>query len=450
MRIPFVDTRRKNKEARSLIENAQHKYDSAQKRMDRQRQATSKRLETLGAIKLDMWSNDIGEFLDVYRFFKEVKIEGKIIGKEMMKIPVKPDWNINEMQKVSMNATEVVQGGLASLSAGALAGVASYGAVSMLGTASTGTAISTLSGAAAHSATLAWFGGGAVSAGGAGIGGGILALGGIVMVPVLLVADSILYAKADEKLAKARQIYQEAKLAAEKMNTVTDFMLHAENLSDGYIAFLQEFRKIYGSLLHEVKKLAAEIQNGTVGGSKASFDRLSLPQKKLLQITWLMTQILYHVLKAPLLTKRGNIHRNAELTLSAAREAAGELTAAYRMGNEVSEATVGKIANIGKKETLSQKIQSFFSDALPRVGGSGKFASKISGWNQNFLHSGTLGYVSLAMFILSVTGFLSFMVVRGLLWLFACYAAYPGVALNAKPNVRIAAAMIVFVIGLIL
>ena len=48
------------------------------------------------------------------------------------------------------------------------------------GTASTGTAISSLSGAVATKAALAWLGGGALSAGGAGIAGGqaLLALAG--------------------------------------------------------------------------------------------------------------------------------------------------------------------------------------------------------------------------------------------------------------------------------
>ena len=49
--------------------------------------------------------------------------------------------------------------------------------VASLGTASTGTAISTLSGAAATKATLAWLGGGAIAAGGLGIAGGAVVLG---------------------------------------------------------------------------------------------------------------------------------------------------------------------------------------------------------------------------------------------------------------------------------
>jgi hypothetical protein len=52
-----------------------------------------------------------------------------------------------------------------------MAGFAAFGSVGMLATASTGTAIGTLSGAAATNATLAWLGGGALSAGGFGMAG---------------------------------------------------------------------------------------------------------------------------------------------------------------------------------------------------------------------------------------------------------------------------------------
>lgn len=50
----------------------------------------------------------------------------------------------------------MVNAGLGSLAAGTLAGVAAYGGASMFAAASTGTAISTLSGAAATKATLAF------------------------------------------------------------------------------------------------------------------------------------------------------------------------------------------------------------------------------------------------------------------------------------------------------
>lgn len=72
--------------------------------------------------------------------------------------------------------------------AGAALAAGSWSMVALVGSASTGTAISTLSGVAATNATLAWFGGGALAAGGAGMAGGTLVLGGVALLPVMAIA----------------------------------------------------------------------------------------------------------------------------------------------------------------------------------------------------------------------------------------------------------------------
>ena len=66
---------------------------------------------------------------------------------------------------------------VARLVGGAGAPVVVSTLVASLGTASTGAAISTLSGAAATKATLAWLGGGTLAVGGLGVAGGVVALG---------------------------------------------------------------------------------------------------------------------------------------------------------------------------------------------------------------------------------------------------------------------------------
>ena len=60
---------------------------------------------------------------------------------------------------------------------GAFGSTAAMSVATVLGTASTGTAIRTVSGAAATNAALAWLGGGAVATGGAGVAGGSFILG---------------------------------------------------------------------------------------------------------------------------------------------------------------------------------------------------------------------------------------------------------------------------------
>jgi len=85
-------------------------------------------------------------------------------------------------------------------SAGAVSGsslaIGSWTMVTVLGTATTGTAIGTLSGVAAFNATLAWFGGGALAAGGAGMAGGMMVLGGIVAFPFIIFWGFTIHKKA--------------------------------------------------------------------------------------------------------------------------------------------------------------------------------------------------------------------------------------------------------------
>lgn len=72
-------------------------------------------------------------------------------------------------------AATVATGGIVVASAGTIAAAA--GSAGLLGTASTGTAISTLSGAALESAALAKIGGGALAVGGSGMAGGTTVIG---------------------------------------------------------------------------------------------------------------------------------------------------------------------------------------------------------------------------------------------------------------------------------
>ncbi|MGQ4330689.1 helix-turn-helix domain-containing protein [Streptomyces hayashii] len=95
------------------------------------------------------------------------------------------------------NAIRDAAAGAAVGAVGAAAGgAAAYGAftaAALFGTASTGTAISTLSGVAATNATLALLGGGTLAAGGAGMAGGILLLTGMVAAPAAALAAAGFY-----------------------------------------------------------------------------------------------------------------------------------------------------------------------------------------------------------------------------------------------------------------
>ena len=118
---------------------------------------------------------------------------------------------------------QLLAGGAGGAAAGAAVGsAAAYGtfvAVASFGTASTGAAISGLSGVAATNAALAWLGGGTLAAGGAGVVGGTMALATIVAAPaVILFAGGLwLMTKRNRKQQQelATQLNEaEAELAA--------------------------------------------------------------------------------------------------------------------------------------------------------------------------------------------------------------------------------------------
>jgi hypothetical protein len=85
------------------------------------------------------------------------------------------------------DVTTGISGLIGAVGAGASAQAAALWGVSTFASASTGTAITSLSGAAAQNAALAWFGGGSLAAGGGGVAAGSAVLGAVAVVPGLLI-----------------------------------------------------------------------------------------------------------------------------------------------------------------------------------------------------------------------------------------------------------------------
>jgi hypothetical protein len=137
---------------------------------------------------------------------------------------------------VSMGAGQSVV--LAALGAGGV-----YSAVGALASASTGTAIATLSGAAATNATLAWLGGGSLAAGGMGVAGGMLVLGGLVAGPALAITGFTLANKAEEALTRAEEYAAEVKRKIAEIEQIHVML-------DGIIANIEECETALDRLMH--------------------------------------------------------------------------------------------------------------------------------------------------------------------------------------------------------
>lgn len=184
--------------AERIGKRAQKKHEEAISNLESARQSTNAYLEDLGRIKAEVFQNQFKFLVD---FSKKLK------GRSTAKLenfneffdPIK----LQHIEKQISGALELDKMMGSSAISGALTGLAAYGSVGLLGTASTGTAIATLSGAAAKSATLAWLGGGSLAAGGLGVAGGMAVLGGVVLGPALAISGFMMASKAEEALTKA-------------------------------------------------------------------------------------------------------------------------------------------------------------------------------------------------------------------------------------------------------
>ena len=166
--VKSVSAHTKNANAKQIVAEAQNIYDEAREMLEEQRTCTAECLKRLGALKVDIWSKEMNDFIRTFRAFKNVRMESDVAGDERLKLKCQGTENLKNMEVAALKATEIARAGVASLGTGVLAGIASYGGAMMFASASTGTAIASLSGVAATNATLAWFGGGALTAGGLG------------------------------------------------------------------------------------------------------------------------------------------------------------------------------------------------------------------------------------------------------------------------------------------
>jgi hypothetical protein len=193
-------------EADALIESSKKEYEKAKNILDEKIQRSNKLKEDLNKFKVDIYSKDINGLIDIInkiKFAKDQQID-YLDGKKIIYLD---DTEISNMKATALTATEIMSQVSHGVNFAAAAASGTLAFASQFGVASTGTAISGLSGAAATNATFAWLGGGAIVAGGGGMALGTVVLGGITILPATMLM-SWNYAKHSEKcLTKAKEFY---------------------------------------------------------------------------------------------------------------------------------------------------------------------------------------------------------------------------------------------------
>ncbi len=131
------------------------------------------------------------------------------------------------------------------MKAGASTALGAWALAQTFAAASTGTAISGLSGAAASSATLAWFGGGSLAAGGLGMAGGAAVLGGIVAVPTLGIMALLAHRQANRRIAEIEKESARLESAMDDMRKLELVVRIAEQRASELIGVVEKSREAY-------------------------------------------------------------------------------------------------------------------------------------------------------------------------------------------------------------
>ena len=290
-----VDAKSDFDSAKQWDKKTQMLYDKANNELKSAHDNAKQAMKSLGESKFKIYENSIIPFVECFSKIKNIDFDDSRLLDANKLHQITTD-EISELRQIAIEMKDVIGGGIAALGSGGLAGLAAYGSVSVLGAASTGTAISTLSGVAATNATLAWLGGGSLAAGGLGMAGGTVVLGGIVAGPVLAVGGMMLASKAEEAKHDAYANYGKAQIAAEQMKTATIATNAIQYRFEEINAVLTALNDRFTPFLTSLKKLVLSNDN---------YSTYSEINKKGVFIAASTAKTIKSIMEAPLIDENG-------------------------------------------------------------------------------------------------------------------------------------------------
>lgn len=285
--------------AKDLNSDASSMVRRAQGSLEEERKTTNALLEDYGSRKLRAFNNGvIADFVETYGRLNNVELSNS---PELDKLLLGQD-GLTAIQGLRHDYQMLQSAGLGLGAAGVGGAALAFGAYSgtmALATASTGTAIASLSGVAATNATLAWLGGGALSAGGLGMAGGTMVLGSIVAGPALAIFGHIVGNKGEEALNNAKSNLEKAKSVRDECANMV-----AKLEAIGEVATLANhvLSGVSTALRGSVKKLKLVIEQ-----EGADFQQLTEASQAVVFRAVKCAQLIKAMIDTPILDEKGNL-----------------------------------------------------------------------------------------------------------------------------------------------
>lgn len=327
----------KMKEASDTMQSADSRHKRNLSIFERQSAKTNTDMDELGKMELEI----LKSFEDFSNMIEKIQNRPQFKKYEKNGVSI-PEYNGEKLKEVSVGAG-VLLGGIGGAAAGTAGGFAAAGAttaaVMALGTASTGTAIASLSGAAATNATLAALGGGAIAAGGGGIALGTTILGAATLGVGLLVGGVIFSVTGSSLSDKADEAWRQMERAEKEINRICDYMNELSGAANQYKRALSAVKTTYMTHLGKLKTIVNVAH-------KTNWLEFSDNEKLLTENTVLLVGLLYNMCKVELVQKAPNENELNIINHEGIYKAIGDSSSVL---NGMKKATIDlKISEISK------------------------------------------------------------------------------------------------------
>lgn len=313
----------KMKEANDTQKEAQERHNRNLKRFERESDKTNQEMDSLGKLELSILK-DFDQFSEAFEKIQN-RPEFKDLVHEKFQIP---QYDREELKKASVGAG-VLLGGLGGAAAGTAGGFAAAGAttaaVMALGTASTGTAIASLSGAAAVNATLAALGGGALAAGGGGMALGSAVLGAATLGVGLLVGGVIFNLVGGSISDKADEAWRQMREAEMEINRICSYLKELTAAASQYKETLLKVQALYDLHLRKMQHIV-------VWEGRTDWNTYTAAEQMMIENTVLLVGLLYNMCKVQFVLKADNEdgvnrvnHAEIDKSVTNAKQLTGEI-----------------------------------------------------------------------------------------------------------------------------
>lgn len=281
----------KMKEAKDTMELAKWKHERAVKRYEERNKETTALMDSIGKRELKIVAS--------FKTFSDIieQIQGRPdFNTQLARMDISK-YQIGELRKISDGAVEIL-GGITTVGiAGSLAASGVTAAVTNFGVvASTGTAIPSLSGAAATNATLAAIGGGSLASGGGGMALGSAILGGATLGAGLLVGGAIMNLTGSKLSDQADEAYRQASRTEEKVDKIVSYLKELTDVAESFELSLMEVEAQY-------KKRLARLDEIVNYYGKKNWSDFTGDEKELTKSTVLLVGMLNKMCKTKLVVE---------------------------------------------------------------------------------------------------------------------------------------------------